>query len=318
MKSSLCEISTGCELLKQVKNRCMKTIITSVLLTTLKLSFLCFIFISVGLKLSAQDELKRTYLQLDYINESESSKNLKVNLRIKENRKFLPVKNATIGFYTGIDLDELMEEVQTDSKGNASIEVSEDIEVDSTGYFYFAAVFEGTDKFKKSEKDLSVKDSRLQLTFNQEPEGRSILVNAFEILSDEELPISEEDVVVSIPTLFGNMKIGDATLDEGSCTINFPSDLPGDSLGNLQIIAKIDDSDIYGNVVKTQMIPWGIPISQFQVEEVKMKGELWTHDAPLWMVVTLTILLLGVWSHFGYVIYKMYKINEEGSQKQVA
>lgn len=292
----------------------MKTKISSVLSTVLKLTFLCLIVISVGLKLNAQEELARTYLQLNYTNESDGLKTLAANLRYKENRKFVPIKNETIGFYTGVELDELIEEVKTNYNGDVSITVPEDIEVDSTGYFYFAAIFEATDKFKSSESDISVKDARLALTFNQESEGRSITVDAFEISSDDELALSDEDVFIIIPTLFGEMEVGNSTLEEGSCLIEFPSDLPGDSLGNLHIIAKIDDSDDYGTLVKTETIPWGIPTSEYRGEEVNMKGELWTHDAPPWMAITLIILVLGVWSHFGYIIYKMYKINKEGAQ----
>lgn len=292
----------------------MKTNITSLLVTVLKLTFLGLIFMSVGLKLNAQDKLDRSYLQLNYTKNSDG-KNLKANLRFKENRKFKPIINGKISFYTGIDLDELIEEVTTNSNGDASILVPEELEVDSAGYFYFAAEFEGTETLKKSYQDLSVKDARLELTFNQESEGRSITVHGFELTSDEELPLSEEDVVISVPTLFGEMKIGTSTLEDGSCLIDFPSDLPGDSLGNLQIIVKIEDSDDFANVVKTKMIPWGIPKPTSHVKEEMAKGKLWTHNAPLWMVITLLILLIGVWSHFGYIIYKLFKINKEGSQK---
>ncbi len=161
-----------------------------------------------------------------------------------------------------------------------------------------------------------MKDSRLNLAFNQTSEGKTITVRAYEIKSEEEeLPLSEEEIYILIPTLFGEMQIGKSSLDDGSCQVEFPSDLAGDSKGNLEIIARIKDSDVYGNVVKTENIPWGKPKPANQIGETIEKGKLWTFNAPLWMIITLSILVLGVWSHFGYVIYKMYKINKEGSEK---
>lgn len=298
------------------KNKRMKTNITSVLLTGLKLTILSLIFISVNIKVNAQDELKRTYLKLYYTKNSDGSKSLTANISYKENRKFVAVKNEKISFYSGVDLDELIKTVKINSNGEAVVVVPEEFQADSLGFFYFAAKFKGTEIYKRSNKDLSIKDSRLELTFNQKSEGRTITVKAFEIKDEEEdLPLSEEDVYIFIPTLFGDMQIGKGSLEDGSCQIEFPSDLPGDSVGNLEIIVKIIDSDVYGDVVKTEKIPWGKPKSINQIEETNEKGKLWTYNAPLWMVITLSILLIGVWSHFGYVIYKMYKINMEGSEK---
>ncbi len=294
----------------------MKTNITSVFVTGLKLTILSLIFISINLKLNAQDELKRTYLKLYYTKNSDESKSLTANISYKENGKFVAVKNDTISFYSGVDLDELINKVEINSNGEAVVVVPEELQADSLGFYYFAAEFKGTETYKRSNKEISIKNSRLELSFNQKSEGRTITVKAFEIRDEgEDLPLSEEYVYIFVPTLFGEMQIGSSSLEDGSCQIEFPSDLPGDSLGNLEIIVKIKDSEVYGDVVKTEKIPWGIPKPLYQIEETNEKGKLWTYNAPLWMVITLSILLIGVWSHFGFVIYKMYKINKEGSEK---
>jgi len=86
----------------------MKTNITSVIVTGLKLTILSLIFISINLKLNAQVELKRTYLKLYYTKNSDESKSLTANISYKENGKFVAVKNDTISFYSGVDLDELI------------------------------------------------------------------------------------------------------------------------------------------------------------------------------------------------------------------
>ena len=304
--------------LKIIKNKQMKTNIISVFLTGLKLTLLSLVFISINHKLNAQNELKRTYLKLSYTKNSDGSKTLSANISYKENKKFVAVQNETISFYSGMELDELIEKVETNSNGEATIVVPEELQSDSVGFIYLGAKFKGTETFKRSKKELSVKDARLELNFSQKSEGRTITIKAFVIMNEEEeFPLSGEDVLILIPTLFGDMQLGKSSLEDGVCQIEFPSDIPGDSLGNLQIIAKINDSEDFGNVLKTENIPWGIPKVIHQISETKREGELWTYNAPMWMVVTLVILLLGVWFHFGFVIYKMYKINKGGLEKAI-
>jgi len=285
------------------KNKSMKTNLTSVLLTTLKLTLLSLIFISINLKSNAQGELKRTYLKLFFTKNSDGTKSLTANISYKENKKFVAVQNETISFYSGIDLDELIKKVKTNSNGEAFVIVPGELQADSLGFFYFAAKFKEVNTFKRAKKEISIKDSRLELSFNQKSEGRTITINAFELKDEgEDLPLSGEDVYIFIPTLFGDMQISKSSFENGSCQIEFPSDIPGDSVGNLEIIAKIKDSELYGNVVKTEKISWGKAKSLNQFEKTNSKGKLWTYNAPAWMVITLSIL----YSAYGHILDMLF------------
>ena len=86
--------------------------------------------------------------------------------------------------------------------------------------------------------------------------------------------------------------------------VEFPVNMPGDTLGVLTIVAKIEDSDTYGNVTAQGDINWAqvVPLAK-----LPHRG-LGDTDAPLWMVYTLIILLSAVWFHYLYVIYLIVKI----------
>ncbi|MEI6750751.1 MAG: hypothetical protein WCM93_16465, partial [Bacteroidota bacterium] len=84
----------------------------------------------------------------------------------------------------------------------------------------------------------------------------------------------------------------------------------GDSIGNLTVIAQIEENDIYGNVRGEAKINWGLPKRLINAE--KPTGELWTPIAPLWMIITLIIMLVGVWSHYAYTVIQLYKIKKIG------
>jgi len=247
----------------------------------IRLIILLSAIIFSGQRLYSQKEVSKTYLKLSYTNNVDGTKSLTASLSYKEDKKFKPVLNESISFYSGVDLDELIETVPLNEKGMATAIIPEGHETDTAGIYFYAAKFKGSDALKRSSTDLSVKDAKLELDFSQKPEGKFISVKAFETNEEgEEVPISDEVVSVLVPTLFGDMLINKATLEEGSCEMTFPSNLPGDSLGNLQIITKIIDSEVYGNVVRTEKIPWGAAKLPHHIEQTNAKGKLWTHNAP--------------------------------------
>jgi len=278
------------------------------------ISFIVILLVS-SFKLYSQDEPLRTYMKFSYLKKTDGSKHLKASLSFKENKKFVHHQGGEVIFYRGEEFDEKIETVITDPKGEADLMLPDDVEADSVGVFYFSARFKGDDKLKRASKSLSFRDAHIELSFNQKSDGRTIDVIAYEMVDEEKIEISEQEITISVPTLFGDMVLGKGGLEEGTCQIGFPEDLPGDSLGNLEIIAMINDSEEFGNVEKREEIPWGVQIVSTELEKSGAKGKLWTYNAPLWMVITLIILMTGVWSHFGYVIYKMYKINKEGASK---
>ena len=51
--------------------------------------------------------------------------------------------------------------------------------------------------------------------------------------------------------MFSLLQIGEITLDDnGTGTLEFPSDLPGDKDGNITIITKFEENATFGNVEK--------------------------------------------------------------------
>ena len=75
------------------------------------------------------------------------------------------------------------------------------------------------------------------------------------------------------------------------------------------ILARIDENEIYGNVQAEQASRWGVPT----LHKIPIGYRaLWTQVAPTWMIVTLVILLLGVWGHYTYAIINISRIRKQG------
>lgn len=275
---------------------------------------LCVFVFCTQINLFSQEKKKRTFMYLTYEKNNEGVKRLKVKLKYKENKKFFNLENAGVKFFYGEEFMEELGEIISNEEGEAVFEIKDELEPDSVGVFCFGAKYSGNEKHKKAKKEVCVKDAEIELVFNQKSESRIIHIKAHELINEGKNAINNEKIVISVPTLFGDLELGNSNIVNGSCSIEFPSDLPGDKDGFLLITAKIIDSEFYGNVYRSERVPWGMKTSYDNVNYSSEKGKLWTYNAPIWMVVTLTVLLLGVWSHFGYVIFQMYKINKEGKE----
>ena len=104
------------------------------------------------------------------------------------------------------------------------------------------------------------------------------------------------------------MNVGKSSFVNGLTSIEFPTSVPGNQLGYLTLLAKIEDNEQYGNVEVSGTINWGKPLPPANIIE---RG-LGDTDAPLWMVYTLIVLLSLVWFHYMYVIFTVFRIRHLG------
>ncbi|HZX63428.1 MAG TPA: hypothetical protein VFE66_09465, partial [Bacteroidales bacterium] len=90
--------------------------------------------------------------------------------------------------------------------------------------------------------------------------------------------------------------------------VEYTMKLVGDSLGNIIVLARIEENDKFGNVQGQSSISWGIPKQYYLAE--RPTRELWTPIAPIWMIVTLITMLTGVWAHYIYAVIQLIKIKQ--------
>ena len=123
-----------------------------------------------------------------------------------------------------------------------------------------------------------------------------------------------QEVYFFVERTFKPLPIGDffnMTDEEGKVTIEFPSDLPGDTLGNVTIIARIQESDVFPDTEVRREIQWGVPL---EIDTDEQKRSLWAAgaNAPIPLLIIVNSLILIVWSIIGYMIYGLYKVSRMG------
>jgi hypothetical protein len=184
------------------------------------------------------------------------------------------------------------------------------------GLIGFKSEYAGEEKYEASEGEFLIKPGKLTISFYEEDSVRYVKVNALQLEADgQEIPLGNQTVIVYVPRMLSLLKIAEIMLDSlGEGTAEFPKDIIGDSVGNLAVIAQIEENDVYGNVRAESNINWGLPKHLISAE--RPTRELWTPVAPLWMIITLIIMLVGVWGHYAYTLIQLFRIKKIGLQQQ--
>jgi hypothetical protein len=207
-----------------------------------------------------------------------------------------------------------------DGKAILTIPASEKLGAGTDGVMKFVCRFDGNERFEAAEAETEAKDARIEISFSEADSVRKIMYKGF-IRNDkgEEVPMVNSDVYLFVPRMFSMLKFQDGWLGEdGTGESDFPSDITGDSLGVVRVFARIEESTDYGNLEASAETGWAQPMHHERREGPQR--ELWTPIAPLWMIITLIIMLAGVWGHYFYAIiqlvfiYKAGKIKEEKSE----
>lgn len=254
------------------------------------------------------------------IKQDDNSRLLEANFSGKntEDRKdIIPMFNAEIKFFNVLNEEEiLLGSAKTSKEGIAQITLPENQKylTDENGNINLIARFEGNDAVAESSAEIIVKNIKLVLNLEEIDSVKTVLVTAFTF--DEtgaEIPLEETDVIIYVQGMFSKMKIAEGTISEGAFEFEMPTDLPGDSKGNLTVFSIIEGNEQYGTVIQKKNIKWGV----FKKQIKDTQNTLWSSAAPVWMYVVLTILLVGVWANYIYTIVNLFKIKKEGQDLEL-
>lgn len=129
------------------------------------------------------------------------------------------------------------------------------------------------------------------------------------------LPAAGIPVGFYVQRTFGQLPVGEAgkTNSQGVASIQFPTDLPGDSTGNVMLIVKIDDESLTGNTEYSEEIAWGEPTIPVNLLDER---SMWTvrSMAPIWLILSFLGVTGGVWLTIFYVISLIVRIKKVGDK----
>ncbi|MFA6261471.1 MAG: NrfD/PsrC family molybdoenzyme membrane anchor subunit [Bacteroidia bacterium] len=131
------------------------------------------------------------------------------------------------------------------------------------------------------------------------------------LVTADGLPAEEQGVKFYVKRFFGLLPLGPAvyTDENGIAKTNFLLNLPGDSAGNLNVVASLEDDE---EVLDEATAPWGF-INKPQI--VNDQKALWASrtNVPTYFIIVSNLIIVAIWIGMFYVMYLLfYKIRQSG------
>ena len=278
-------------------------------------------FSVVGQEAPAEEEPIEPVMEMTYIKDNEGNINLRSNMVNYVNRMPVPLPGLEIVFHAGEDSLVNLGSITTDEDGWAIMVLDDGISlpVGMDGSVRYFAEYIGSENILPADYEVYVTDVNLDMELSLVDSVKTVSLRAYSLVEGEELPVADEDVYIYVKRMFKDLPLAEDFLDEnGEYITEIPDDIPGDADGNIEIIARFNDHYLFGTVEDRQTIQWGVPT---QYDFAVSQRTLWTQIAPLWMIITLSVLLAGVWGHYIFVIAQLFRLRKiarkEGSTSLV-
>ncbi len=269
-------------------------------------TFLTLLFAGI---LFAQDEKIGLDITLTYTRSADGSVTLQAEVYDEE--EYEPVTDLEFQFISVAgEEEEVLGAAYSDE--NAMVVLSgipfEKILRDMSDNMVFRLV--GENDIYSGFSELQIRHVELSVNFKIEDSVKIVSVDLTGKDEDgETVGVEDGEVYFFVPRLYGDLAIGDVWTDEdGYDQMRFPTDIPGDESGNLTVIARITESEDFGSLEVRVVKDWGLPTMTEALDE----RELWSPNAPLWMVITFAILITGVFVHYIWVIVNLYRVKKLG------
>lgn len=285
-----------------------------------KLLIILLLVMTCG-KLQAQDsvEVPPTILSLRYFLPENRVPYIIVNTKKKVERKFVPVKNITVHVYFNEATENnLLGKITTAGNGEGRMAFPPSFKNtwDSLNEFKFIASSIPAKGEETLEADLTIKKAILVIDTLADAETRTVTAQLKEKNGNEWVAVKEIEMKLGLKRLLGNLTVGDAetfTSDStGTASAVFIRDsMPGDEKGNLILVARVEDNDIYGNLVVEKPVPWGVKIKS---QKNFWHRTLWAtgNRAPIWLLFLALSIIIGVWGTLFYLLGQLLKIKKMG------
>jgi len=155
----------------------------------------------------------------------------------------------------------------------------------------------------------AMEDAIISISFSEDNDTKIITTKA---VDQSGMPIEDLELYYFVKRTFSLLPIGDpfnSTDENGIIEVEFPNDLPGDTEGNVIIVVKILESDLYNDQTLEVSKNWGTPTV---LEDPNAeKRSLWAAaaNAPISLIVIVSSMIIAVWYMIFFIIFKLYKIS---------
>lgn len=290
------------------------------------LAIAAFIFLIIGIYNSAPAaELKDMIVSVKYFMFNNKIPFVQVNSKVKLEKKLYPVSGMAFSVYLDSAEDSLLiGKVKTNDAGDATIAIPAALKAqwDAAPKHTLICTSAATKEYNESEQEIEITQAKLLLDTTNDGEARSMVATLMEKTDNGWIPVKETDIKIGVKRLGGILTAGTdetyATDETGAATVVFERErLPGDKNGNLTLAAKLEDNDIYGNLVTEMNAKWGVkPV--YNNDDFSNRS-LWATrtKAPYWLLLLANSIIVVVWGVIIYLAFQIVKIKKIGTKVNV-
>jgi len=277
---------------------------------------IAFTLLTSGICL-AQAEKNKLILGLGYFNDNNQIQYLKAGTKAKINGRFTPVGLIHLSFYISSESpSHLLGKATTDDKGQAVLMMppSAKDEWDKSPKQTFLVVSDSSDLYNGTTTSIDLTKARIKIDTT---EDKKIVVTLLEQKDSAWVPVPKVDLKIAIKRLGGDLNVSETptyTTDSlGIAEAEYKYvNLPGDSAGNLILIASVEDNDVYGNLTSEKTVPWGTDskyISKYNSRSLFARRG-WS---PIWLEWMAYSITAGVWLILFYLFVQIRKLRKLGA-----
>ena len=270
-----------------------------------------------------QDSLaKQPLLDVNYFSYNNNIPYVQVMARLKQGRKFEPVKGVILKIYLDSISPSLLmtEKGVTDETGKADAAMPPSLqkEWNASAKHTFIAEASGVKEFEGEKAVTEITKAKLLMDTATGSETKNITVTLVALENGKWTPVKDADMKIMIKRLGGDLTVGDeanyTTDSSGTVTAEFKRDsIPGDANGNIVLIARVEDNDNYGNLSLEKTAKWGAPLAYHST--LYERSLFATRDkAPIWLLFMAYFIIGIVWGTLIYLVFQIFKIKKLGKQ----
>jgi hypothetical protein len=281
--------------------------------------FLLLVGLSIYFAGSAygQEAKSSLILNLGYFNDNNQMHYLKAVTKTKVNGKFKLVAGIPVSFYISSEIPaNFLGKATTNDKGQAIVLIppSARVEWNKSSKQSFLVLADSSKLFDGTKTTIDLTKSKIRI---DTAEDKKIVATFFELRDTAWTPVKGVDMKIAVKRLGGDLNVNETptyTTDSlGAVNADFKQlNLPGDSLGNLVLVARVEDNDNYGNLSSEKIVPWGV---ETRYRETFNRRSLYARRgwSPLWLEWMAYAIIAAVWFVLFYLFLQIRKLKKLGA-----
>ena len=284
----------------------------------LVLLFMCTA--SVGVSAQDSADAPEPVIRLRYFQNNNSVQYLLVESALKTGKKSQPLPRQAVKLFLDSNKAESMIiKTNTDENGKAKVIIPPALQDQWNGSpkHSFIGVLEALGEREEIETSLEITKAKMIMDTSTTDGIHSITVQVLYFENNDWVPAMDVEMKVGVKRSGSILSAGEETYmtdSTGSIVAEFKRDsLPGDQQGNVVLAAKVEDNDIFGNLVVEKMnVPWG-KITKPETGFFDQRT-LWStrFRTPPWLLIMAGFIIISVWSTLIYLVIQIVRIKKLG------